>query len=261
MSSKKLFVREATGLVREFGPLMALMMAMNNMIGAGIWSLSVQMPYTFPGSDPILAFIIGLVPAFFFAIAYAWLATGMPRAGGDYVFISRTVSPALGYIVTVGNFLGRWFSIGFLLVTDVGLWGLALRILGKGTGNAGLAGFGTYLSTADPVVILAAAILLLLSIWFFMTIGGKTFAAYIGVIWFIPLVGAIIAILLNFGNPFNAGSFNNLWDAVWGSGSYNEIVTIAKNTGWTPTATNLDATIKAVAGAALFAYSGFHNPA
>ena len=55
------FVREATGLVREFGPFMVLMMAMNNMIGAGIWGLSIRMPYTYPGSDPALAFIIGPV--------------------------------------------------------------------------------------------------------------------------------------------------------------------------------------------------------
>ena len=261
MSSKKLFVREATGLVREFGPLMALMMAMNNMIGAGIWTLAVQMPYTYRGSDPVLAFVIGLIPAFFFAIAYAWLATGMPRAGGDYVFISRTINPAVGYIVTVGNFLGRWFSIGFLLITDVGLWGLALRITGKGTGNVGLANFGTWLSTADPYTVMAGAILLLLTIWFFLTIGGRTFSAYIGVIWFIPLVGAIIAILLNFSNPFNPTSFSSAWDAIWGSGSYNEIVNIATNTGWKPAATDFNATILAVAGAALFAYSGFHNPA
>ena len=121
---------------------MALMMAMNNMIGAGIWGLAVRMPYIYPGSNPSLAFIIGLVPAFFFALSYAWMASSMPRAGGDYVFISRLVNPALGYVVTFGNFLGRWFSVGFLLVTDVGLWGLSLLLLGRGMGNQGLVGFG-----------------------------------------------------------------------------------------------------------------------
>lgn len=260
--SKTLFIREATGLVREFGPFMVLMMAMNNMIGAGIWGLSVRMPYTYPGSDATLAFIIGLIPAFFFAISYAWLASCMPRAGGDYVFISRTVNPALGYVVTIGNFLGRWFSIGFLLVTDVILWGIALRILGKGSGNAALADFGTFLAAPpDPTIILVGAILLLLTVWFFMTIGGTVFKAYTAVIWFIPLIGGIIAILLQLGNPFSPASFTTAWDAVWGAGSYKEIVTIAQNTGWKPTEPNLDATIRGVAGAALFAYSGFHNPA
>jgi len=241
--------------------MMALMMAMNNMIGAGIWGLSVRMPYTYPGCDPVMAFIIGLIPAFFFALSYAWLASCMPRAGGDYVFISRTVSPALGYIATVGNFLGRWFSVGFTLITAVGLWGVSLRILGLGTGNAGLAGFGNFLATADPVTVAVGAILLLLTIWAFMSIGGKVFAAYIGVIWFVPLVGAIIAIALSYGNPFNPTSYKGAWDAVWGSGSYNEIVKIATDNKWTPAAPNFTATISAVAGAALIAYSGFHNPA
>ncbi len=219
--SKGLFVREATGLVREFGPFMALMMAMNNMIGAGIWGLSIRMPYSYPGCDPVLAFVIGLIPAFFFAISYAWLASCMPRAGGDYVFISRTINPALGYIVTIGNFLGRWFSIGFLLVTDVALWGLSFRLLGQGTGNAGLAAFGTYLSAPpDPTVTLVGAIFLLLTVWLFMTLGGTVFKAYTAVIWFIPVVGAILCILLNFANPYNPTTFSKAWDVVWGAGSY-----------------------------------------
>jgi APA family basic amino acid/polyamine antiporter len=260
--SKGLFVREATGLVREFGPLMALMMAMNNMIGAGIWGLSVRMPYTYPGCDPVLAFVIGLIPAFFFALSYAWLASCMPRAGGDYVFISRTVNPGLGYVVTIGNFLGRWFSVGFTLITAVIMWGVAFRMLGQGIGNAALANFGTYLSAPpDPTIPLVGAILLLLTVWFFMTIGGKVFKAYIGVIWFIPLLGAILCILMNLANPYNAASFSKAWDASWGAGSYQEIVTIAKNAGWKLDAPNFDATITAVAGAAIFAYSGFHNPA
>jgi amino acid transporter len=260
--SKATFVREATGLVREFGPMMALMMAMNNMIGAGIWGLSVRMPYTYPGSDPTLAFIIGLIPAFFFAISYAWLASCMPRAGGDYVFISRTTNPALGYVVTIGNFLGRWFSIGFLLVTDVGLWGIAFLMLGKGTGNDAILDLGKFLaSPPDPLITLAIAFLLLLTIWFFLTIGGTAFKAYIAVIWFIPLVGALACIALNYANPFNPSSFQSAWDAVWGTGSYNEILAIAQKYNYSPTAPNFDATIRAVAGAALFAYSGFHNPA
>lgn len=260
--SRTLFVREATGLVREFGPFMVLMMAMNNMIGAGIWGLSIRMPYTFPGSDATLAFIIGLIPAFFFAISYAWLASCMPRAGGDYVFISRTISPALGYVVTLGNFLGRWFSMGFLLVTDVILWGVALRILGQGIANKALTDFGTFLSAPpDPTILLVGAILLLLTVWFFVTIGGTIFKAYTAIIWAIPLIGGIAAILVQLGNPFSPASFSTVWDAVWGAGSYKEIVTIAQNTGWKLGAFSFDATIAGVAGAALFAYSGFHNPA
>jgi amino acid transporter len=259
--SKATFVREATGLVREFGPMMALMMAMNNMIGAGIWGLSIRMPYTYPGSDPTLAFIIGLIPAFFFAISYAWLASCMPRAGGDYVFISRTTNPALGYVVTIGNFLGRWFSIGFLLYTDVGLWGIAFRMLGKGINNTALADLGSWLAAADPTVKIACALFLLFTVWLFLTIGGTAFKAYTAIIWLIPIIGAIACIFLNYANPFNPTSFKSTWDAVWGTGSYEEVVNIAQIAKYKVATPSFDATIRAIAGAAIFAYSGFHNPA
>ena len=219
------------------------------------------MPYVYPGSEPVLAFVIGFIPCVFFALAYAWLGSSMPRAGGEYIFISRTISPALGYIVSIGSFLARFFGLGFGLVVDVALWGVALRILGKGTGNMALTNFGTFLSTADPITIIAGAILLLLSIWLIVTVGGKPFFVYIALTWLVPVAGAIVIILLSVGNPFNALTYSKAWDAIWGAGSYNEITTIAAKTGWTPSAPNFDATIRAVAGAAIYAYIGFHNPA
>ncbi len=174
--SKSTFVRNATGLVREFGPLTALMIAMNEMIGAGIWGLSVRMPYIYPGSDPTLAFVIGLIPTLFFAFSYALLASCMPRTGGDYGFISRTINPAIGYIVTIGNFLARWFSMGFLLVTDVALWGIAARMLGNALSSSTLVSLGTFLSEPPtPVITLAGALILLLTIWFFLIVAGKMF--------------------------------------------------------------------------------------
>jgi len=256
--SKALFVREATGLVREFGPATALMIAMNNMIGAGIFALSIRAPYTYPGSDITLAFIIGLIPAFFIALSYAWLGSAMPRAGGDYVFISRTINPAVGYVATIGNFLGRFFSVGFLLYTDVKLWGIALTIAGKAMNNPGLISFGTYLSV-DVMAAILGAILLLLTVWFFLTIGGTVFKAYIALIWLIPLIGAIVIVGMNLANPYNPVTLKTAWDTTWGAGSYDEVVTVAKGAGWKPLAFDWDATTRAMI-AALFAYSGFHNP-
>lgn len=239
---------------------MVFMMAINQIVGTGIWALLVRVPYIYPGADPVLALVIAFVPCLFFALTYAWLGSCMPRAGGDYVFISRIISPVLGYVITIGEFLARWLALGFGLIVDVGLWGVAFIILGKGTGNAGLANLGAFLSNADPMIVIAIAILLLLTMWLFVTVGGKPFIAYTAVTCFIPLIGAVIAILLNAGNPFNLLTYSKAWDAVWGTGSFNEITTIAANTGWTAAAPNFDATIRAVAGAAIYTYVGFQNP-
>ncbi len=142
------------------------------------------------------------------------LLSGWPGPSNEktcmhYVFISRIINPALGYVVTIGNFLARWFGTGFGLLVHVSLWGLALIILGKGTGNRAITNFGTFLSTADPTIAIAGAIILLLTIWLFLTIGGRAFMAYNVVVWFVPLVGAVLAIFLNAGNPFNAATYGN----------------------------------------------------
>jgi APA family basic amino acid/polyamine antiporter len=257
------FVREATGLVREYGSFTAFMLAMNNMIGAGIFALTVRAPVTWPGADYTVALIIGLVINLLIALTYTWLATSMPRSGADYVAVSRLLNPALSYVVTFGLFMGRLFSVGFLLVTDVTLWGLAFRITGKATNNDFLIRFGTYLAT-DAIAWIIGGLVLLLTIWAVLVIGGRLFTIYTFIIWLIPLLGALVIIAYQVGNPFEPGRFKALWDSTWGAGAYDEIVTLATKNGWTASkylTFDWNSTIIALAAAAMFAYAGFDAPA
>lgn len=253
------FVREATGFVREYGALMVIMMAMNNMIGAGIYALTVRAPYTYPGSDMALAFIIAFFPVLFICLSYAWLGASMPRAGGDYVFMSRVLNPALGYAVTFGQFIARFFSVGFLLYTDVKLWGLAFLLTGTAAKIDWLASFGTYLMV-DVAAAIVGGILLLLTVWAFLIKGGRTFTYYIFIVWLIPFIGGILMMIYHMLNPFEPMKFKMLWDATWGAGAYAEILSVTEATGWKVVPFSWDATMFAVIFA-LFAYSGFHNPA
>ena len=64
----------------------------------------------FPGGDPVLASIITALLFVPLGIVYAMLLMATPRAGGDYVYVSRTLHPALGYVL---NFtLIVWFLFG-----------------------------------------------------------------------------------------------------------------------------------------------------
>jgi amino acid transporter len=112
----KMFLRQATGLVREVSLLDAFIMntfGMNVAVGAVF--LFLQAPADFPNGNMLLAVVLGtLLMAFTLLWVYSTFSAAMPRSGGDYVFVSRTLHPFLGWIL--GWSQGMWlifFWIGF----------------------------------------------------------------------------------------------------------------------------------------------------
>ena len=51
----------------------------------------------------------------------------MPWAGGDYVFISRLLSPSIGYACTFAYFIAAAMTIGFNTYVAVETFGLFVR--------------------------------------------------------------------------------------------------------------------------------------
>src|SRR6187200_2213245 len=86
------FLRRATGLVREVGLFDAFVM---NTIGMKV--------------------VIGtLTMAFTLLWVYSEFAAAMPRSGGDYVFVSRALHPFVGWLMSFSQ--GAWlifFWVGF----------------------------------------------------------------------------------------------------------------------------------------------------
>jgi amino acid transporter len=110
------FLRKATGLVREVSLIDALIMntlGMNVAVGAVF--LFLQAPANFPNGNMLLAVVIGTVlMAFTLLWVYSEFAAAMPRSGGDYVFVSRALHPFLGWLLSWSQ--GLWlifFWIGF----------------------------------------------------------------------------------------------------------------------------------------------------
>jgi amino acid transporter len=102
-----LFVRKATGLVRSWSVFDAFIYALFsiNLITLGLYIFS-QM-YFFEGGM-ISALIVSAVFIFFEIIVYAALIAVMPRSGGDYVWQSRILGGAVGFILAV---TGWWFIL------------------------------------------------------------------------------------------------------------------------------------------------------
>jgi basic amino acid/polyamine antiporter, APA family len=80
-----------------------------SMVGAGINVIPFMIQRHVPGIGPhvLVAFAVAAVPAVLAGLAYATLASAMPRAGGSYVYASRGLNPYLGFIAS----FSQWFSL------------------------------------------------------------------------------------------------------------------------------------------------------
>ena len=98
-----------SGLAREMGLLGLVATGVCSMIGAGINVIPFMIQRHVPGIGPhvLTGFLFAALPAVLAGLAYAVLASAMPRAGGSYVYASRALSPYLGFVAS----FSQWFSL------------------------------------------------------------------------------------------------------------------------------------------------------
>jgi APA family basic amino acid/polyamine antiporter len=87
-----------------------------SMIGASIYVVPFMIQRNVTGIGPYVlpAFLFAAIPALFAALAYAILATAMPRAGGSYLYASRSLNPYLGFVASFSQWFGLSIVIGVI---------------------------------------------------------------------------------------------------------------------------------------------------
>ena len=120
------------------------------MLGAAINVVPFMLQRNVPGIGPYVlpAYLFAAVPAILAALAYAILASAMPRAGGSYIYASRGLHPYLGFVASFSQWFGLSIAIGVVsyvlipFVRDVfvalGIDGIA-ALLDTGPVRVGLA--------------------------------------------------------------------------------------------------------------------------
>ena len=84
---------------KKFSTLTAVAIVVANMIGTGVFtSLGFQLVDIKSTFVLLSLWLVGGVIAFCGALAYAELASRLPRSGGEYNFLSRIYHPAAGFI-------------------------------------------------------------------------------------------------------------------------------------------------------------------
>jgi APA family basic amino acid/polyamine antiporter len=215
-----------TQFVEGIGPLDAISLVVGTMIGSGIFIVSAdigrQVNDWGPGALLIVWVVTGLMTVTG-ALAYAELATMMPTAGGQYIFLRDGLNPLSGFL------------FGWTLFT----------VIQTGTIAAVAVAFGKFLSVLIPAVtpdvflslghlpmvggpvelglsyqrLVALAVVLVLTL---INARGVTLGATVQTIFAVAKVGALALIVLLgltlFRQPeVAAANFSNFW----GTGSWS----------------------------------------
>ena len=102
------------GLSRQLGLLGLTATGICAMLGAAINLIPIMLQRNVPGIGPhvLSAYFFAALPALVAALAYASLSSAMPRAGGSYIYVSRSLSPYWGFVASFSQWFGLSIAIG-----------------------------------------------------------------------------------------------------------------------------------------------------
>ena len=182
-------------LKHKIGWKTATAIVISNMIGTGVFTtLGFQVVELQNTITIFLLWFIGGVLALFGAFCYAELGTFFKGNGGDYIYLSKTYHPILGY-------LSSWISLVIGFSSPVSLAALAMaKYMSVFQGD-----FGTFFAIA---VILMVA----LALSFSLSLSGKfhNFFTFIKVSFVVVLI--IIGVLLSQNPVHTSINFNSSWE-------------------------------------------------
>jgi len=245
----RLFVRRSTGLVREASALDATIFnaVFSAPVGATLaigvlWALSA-----FPGADPVWATIIAVVLNIPVLIMMALLASSMPRTGGDYVWVSRILSPPLAMIsnfaAALSAMIGATFWARFFPVFALGP---VLVALGVFFDNPTMVEWGTNFQTKNEWIFVGGLSMIVLITAILMA-GVKTTFRWQNVFWSIAMVGTFVAFAaLLLGNTAGFTENFNSFNGDFGGGTTDDVIAAAGTAGVAPDLANFDATLPTV---------------
>jgi amino acid transporter len=158
----ELFARQSSGLVREIGLKDALAMNMIIVAPAGAYIFMATLLGTLPRTELILPIVVAGLISLCLGLLYGQLTAAMPRSGGDYVFMSRIVHPAVGALVGGAFLVAFCLSIGFggLFFAQV-TFPFFLHAVAEGLGIGALNDFAADIATESGYFIVAVLALLI----------------------------------------------------------------------------------------------------
>ena len=223
-STSSLFLRNATGLVRELTPFDAFNLVFSAvLVPIGFMDVMAFAPQFWPRANLFLSFLIAAPLLTCFGLVYLYFTVLMPRSGGDYVWVSRTLSPFLGFVVNVSLtyvFL-TWVAFNFALIAKVLMPAFAYV--------AGIK--AAWLASPGNAEIIAILTVLTVLYALLMIRGVRPMARFMFVSFIIVWLGVLVMIVV-MAFASHAGFIHN-WNVNSGTGlSYTGLIAKAHSLGF-----------------------------
>ncbi len=234
----KVFVRETTGLVKGMSPHHVFIY---NMMAVGLTGFTEAVLFSYgpailPGADVGLGIITTVLAAVPFYVVVSMLASSMPRAGGDYVWQSRVINPAVGFAATFSAWtVWQWFFSAFLgsVMVTLGFQPF-LAELGQITGSGTYASLAAGLQTPAATFEITTVILL-----FGLLVAARGVRFYVK-LQYVLFGGALLSLLTMIGLLVTSthqdfvNSFNSVmlsYNHTTGPNAYQSVINAAQGAG------------------------------
>lgn len=234
-SKPRVFVRDATGLVKEVSLFSTFAYNVNSQtVGFLVATYGAILAFL-PGADATVSVLLTVALVIPLVLVYVFFTAIMPRSGGDYVFVSRTLSPSVGFVQSACFWVAE---IIFLGVTTSWISSVYISSAFSLTGtllNSSLLsnlGIATTTSTIDFLI----GTVVLVGIGLTVVLGTRVHFALQNILFVIGIVAAAVMIAVlatatpaQFHASFNAHAapFTNATDP------YSSVIQIAQTQGYT----------------------------
>ncbi len=229
------YARRTSGLIRRLSAWDAMIynivfMAPTAVFVYGIWAL-----LTYPGTDLPITAIVSAIISIPIGLFYAIYSASMPRSGGDYIWVSRIIHPAIGFGM---NF---FFFIAILGVAGSYMPWFTQYALGPILQVGGYADLAAAVVT--PEFIFAFSILFFLVSAVIISRGAKASHLAFWIFFILIVIGVVtyVGTLLYVGPAGFKANFN-----AQSGMNYDEVISIATTAGF-PTGMLWSATLLGLA--------------
>jgi len=229
-----LFTRQSSGLVRELGIPAATGIALASVAVVNTFINFYGGLLNFSQVDMVLPLLLGAAIWFVAMFAYRYLLQAIPRAGGEYIYLSRIIHPAIGTMVGIACAVGFSYTLAANANFAANYVPLALNSLGLAFNSSALTGAaGNISSTTQCIQVTCAPGLVIFAVAFLVIVGlGSIFSlrriaqVILGLVIFQVLAFVILGFLFathshqDFVNAL--GSFSSRGTA------YQDVINLAK---------------------------------